>query len=97
MGRWDDSRVPLAFGLCLSESNTTGQEMQTSHAEDLLPFEGASFPISGKACTPALTRKWLDPKEDTLVDGKPALTVKCTLCCTTGGGVIAFADDGQGV
>jgi len=84
------------FGVCRSANNSNG-EKQTSDAVGLLPFDDSvSLPIVGKLCTP-MTEKWIDAKEDVLVEGIPALTVECTLVCTQGGGIIAFVDDGQGV
>jgi len=83
------------FGVCLSESN--GSELvQTTHTDGLLPFENVTLPIIGKRCTPQVG-KWIDAKEDKFVDGKPQLTVQCTLVCGRGGGVIGFVDNGQGV
>jgi hypothetical protein len=45
---------------------------------------------------PKLGAKWLDAQTEMLVDGKPAITVKCTIACAYGG-IITFIDDGQGV
>jgi hypothetical protein len=57
------------------------------------------MPLEGRLCAPILTGKWCDAKDDTLVDGAPALTVNCTIACATGGAgaVIGFMDNGQGV
>ena len=47
--------------------------------------------------------KWSEAEEETLVDGKPALTMKCYILCTyaCAGDVenpgITFIDDGQEV
>jgi len=95
----DDCKYPAnipIFGVCLSEGNPSGQQVQISDTQEMLPFgDGVALPIIGKPCLPKVG-KWLDAKEDTLVDGKPALTTQCTLICCYGG-VIGFADDGQGV
>ena len=88
--------IPI-FGVCFSGSNPNDLvEYSGSNPEDLLPFEGdIDFPIIAKECTPNLG-KWLNAKEDVLVDEKPALTARCTIVCRYGG-IIGFADDGQGV
>ena len=95
----EEDSVPFVnvqpFGVCLSGSNSNGIK-ETVQTEHLLPFENVAMPIIGKECTPA-TGTWIDAKDDVLVDGIPALTIKCTLVCTTGGGIIGFVDDGQGV
>jgi hypothetical protein len=96
----EDDRVPMVniqpFGVCLSDRNTS-EMMQTSHREDMLPFGNVPLPIVGARCTPSVSHKWIDAKEDSLVDGKPALTIRSTLLCHRGGGVIAFVNDGQEV
>ena len=90
--------IPI-FGICLSNENEN-EAAQTLHTEDLIfplmgiDIEELDLPITGKRCTPSVSR-WIGAKEDTLVDGKPALTVECTLVCATGGGCIAFINDGQ--
>ena len=87
--------IPI-FGVCLSSVNPNEEVQYTgSGSEDLLPFENVSFPIIGKRCCPEID-KWLNAKDDVLVDGKPALTAKCTMVCCHGG-IIGFVDDGQGV
>jgi len=57
-----------------------------------------------KLCKPRLLGKWLEAEEETLVDGKPALTMKCSLmcayACTAGfesadSARITFMTDGQ--
>jgi len=88
--------VPI-FGVCFSESNPNELvEYSGSNPEDMRPFGGEiTFPIIAKRCTPILG-KWLYAKEDTLVDGKPALIGRSILVCCHGG-IIGFVDDGQGV
>lgn len=84
------------FGVCLADGNDGEKvEYSGSGSEDLLPFEGVAFPIIGHRCNPKVC-KWMYAKEDVLVDKKPALTAECILTCSHGG-VIGFADDGQGV
>lgn len=88
--------IPI-FGVCRSAMNANeAVQYDNPYNPDLLPFgEGMSFPILGKRCEPKVG-KWLDAKEDTLVDGIAALTVECTLACCYGG-IIGFVTDGQEV
>lgn len=96
----NDSSYPdnvSMFGICVggAQKNGTLMEYNGSNIEDLLPFEGVDFPIIGYPCIPKVGR-WLNPKDDVLVDGVPAITTESTLVCIYGG-VIGFVDDGQGV
>lgn len=96
-----DQNIP-PFGACNSEEN--GEiTIEINDAKDLLPMSDengnqvpVTLPIQGKLCVPKLGAKWLDAQAETLVDGKSAVTVKCTIACAYGG-IIAFIDDGQGV
>lgn len=90
------------FGACYSPENAE-IEIEISDAKDLVPMGDengnpieATLPIVGKLCVPQLGDKWLNAQEETLVDGKPAITVQCTVACKYGG-VISFIDDGQEV
>ncbi|MBD5464927.1 MAG: DUF4280 domain-containing protein [Lachnospiraceae bacterium] len=38
-------------------------------------------------CIPEFYQKWIDGKEDVLIDGSPALLGRCTLCCKYGGNI----------
>lgn len=96
-----DQNIP-PFGACLSE-NKDGIDIKIEDTKDLVPFtdeEGnpieISLPIEGKLCEPKLDTEWSEAQENTLVDGKPALTVKCTITCSYGG-TIYFMDAGQEV
>jgi hypothetical protein len=96
-----DQNIP-PFGACLSESKD-GIDIKIEDTKDLVPFtdeEGNPIempvPIEGKLCEPDLDKEWADAQEETLVDGKPAITVQCTVTCKYGG-VIGFMDAGQGV
>ena len=96
-----DQNIP-PFGACLSESKD-GIDIKIEDTKDLVPFtdeEGNPIempvPIEGKLCEPNLDKEWADAQEETLVDGKPAITVQCTVTCKYGG-VIGFMDAGQGV
>jgi len=95
------------FGACFSPGNTN-KKIIINDAQRAMPagFDDNDNPIpqpmpieGGRLCVPMLGDKWCDAKEDTLVDGVPALTVECTLTCSIGGedGVVRFWDDGQGV
>lgn len=58
-----------------------------------------SCPSSGddekmKKCQIMILNKWMNTKEDTLVEGAPALTTASMLICAYGG-VIKFITDGQ--
>ena len=96
-----DKNIP-PFGACRSETKD-GIDIKIEDTKDLLqvtdedgnPVE-IPLPIEGKLCEPELAKEWADAQEETLVDGEPALTVKCTITCKYGG-VIGFMDAGQGV
>lgn len=96
-----DQNIP-PFGACWSETKE-GIDIKIEDTKDLFPFTDENgnpvevpLPIEGKLCEPELAKEWSDAQEETLVDGKPALTVKCTITCKYGG-VIGFMDAGQGV
>lgn len=96
-----DQNIP-PFGACWSE-NKDGIDIKIEDTKDLFPFtdeEGnpieIPMPIEGKLCEPKLAGEWAEAQENTLVDGKPALTVKCTIICSYGG-TIGFMDAGQDV
>lgn len=96
-----DQNIP-PFGACWSE-NKDGIDIKIEDTKDLFPFtdeEGnpieIPMPIEGKLCEPKLAGEWAEAQENTLVDGKPALTVKCTITCSYGG-TIGFMDAGQDV
>lgn len=96
-----DKNIP-PFGACRSETKD-GIDIKIEDTKDLLqvtdedgnPVE-VPLSIEGKLCEPELAKEWADAQEETLVDGEPALTVKCTITCKYGG-VIGFMDAGQGV
>ena len=98
-----DANIP-PFGACRSESNPN-IDIIIEDAENVLPLQDENgnqceppMPLEGKLCDPVLCEnaKWLDAQEETLVDGVPALTVKCTIACIYDG-VIGFWDNGQDV
>ena len=39
-------------------------------------------------CRPEFFEKWVNGKDDVLIDGVPALLGKCTLCCKYGGAIV---------
>ncbi|AGX41830.1 DUF4280 domain-containing protein [Clostridium saccharobutylicum] len=47
-----------------------------------------------KKCQVKILKEWMNTKEDTLVEGEPALTTDSILICAYGG-VIKFITDGQ--
>jgi hypothetical protein len=88
------------FGACQSPANV-GQEIIIPDPTGLVPYQDENgnpvmppMPVTGRLCIPVLAPKWIDAREDTLVDGVPALTVNCTITCALGG-VIGFMNDGQ--
>ncbi len=90
------------FGACHSEKKD-GIDIKIEDAKDLVPYTDENgqpippqLPIEGKLCEPKLAAEWADAQEDTLVDGKAALTVNCTITCSYGG-TIGFMDAGQEV
>jgi hypothetical protein len=103
------------FGGCHSPNNTQKQIDITVGVDDELmptgmdeetgglirPSPGTT--IKARLCIPTLLgNRWLEAEENTLVDGKPALTVKCSILCVYACGSpedsgITFLDDGQGV
>lgn len=96
-----DKNIP-PFGACRSETKD-GIDIKIEDTKDLLQVTDEDgnpvefpLPIEGKLCEPELAKEWADAQEETLVDGEPALTVKCTITCKYGG-VIGFMDAGQGV
>lgn len=87
-----DQNIP-PFGACQAPGNQ-GMDIIIEDPKDVLP--GMPVPVKGKLCAPKLAGQWLDAQDNTLVDGKPALTVKCTIACCFGG-IIEFMDAGQEV
>ncbi len=96
-----DQNIP-PFGACRSDKKD-GIDIKIEDAKDLLPIADENgnpveipMPVEGKLCEPRLEARWAEAQEKTLVDGKPALTVKCTIACSYGG-TIGFMDAGQDV
>lgn len=65
---------------------------QGSESVVLVGEHGETF--TGKKCRPMILKEWMYTKENTLVEGKPALTTKSQLICNYGG-IITFETDGQ--
>ncbi|MCL1989418.1 MAG: DUF4280 domain-containing protein [Defluviitaleaceae bacterium] len=104
------------FGGCRSPLKE-GKEVKITIGEDDLPMPTGYDEATGtlilpdpghviedvKLCEPSLlSEKWLEAEEETLVDGKPALTMKCHLTCAyacqdNGEARISFMTDGQAV
>ena len=96
-----DQNIP-PFGACSAPGNQ-GMDIVIEDVTDALSGVDQNgnvippvAPITGKLCVPALCTGWLDAHEKTLVDGKPALRVNCTITCSFGG-TIGFMDAGQDV
>ena len=96
-----DQNIP-PFGACFSE-NKDGIDIKINDAKDVMTYTDENgnpvetqLPIEGKLCEPKLAAQWQGAQEDTLVDGKPALNVNCSITCSYGG-TIAFMDCGQEV
>lgn len=96
-----DKNIP-PFGACKSE-NKDGIDIKIEDEKDLITYtdengntDKPQMPVEGKLCEPKLGDEWADAQENTLVDGKPALTVNSTITCSYGG-TIRFMDAGQDV
>lgn len=59
----------------------------------LIGEDGVQLP-PGKKCKVTILADWMNAKEDTLVEGEPAITINSTLVCQYGG-IIRFVTDGQ--
>ena len=79
-----DSWLDKILGIFVDKSKT---EVSTSDTESLAAY------CAGK-CTPIFHSRWIDGKEDVLIDGEPVLIGKCTLCCAYGG-TITIQSSGQ--
>lgn len=75
------------FGICDSPKNPNNETIYLAHEDN-----GST--ISGKRCCPKILEKWDITKENTKVEGKPALTTKSQLICAYDG-IITFVNDGQ--
>ncbi len=79
-----DSWLDKVLGIFVDKSKT---EVSTSETESLAAY-------CAGVCTPIFHKRWIDGKEDVLIDGEPALIGKCTLCCAYGG-TITIQTSGQ--
>ena len=79
-----DSWLDKVLGIFVDKSKT---EVSTSETESLAAY-------CAGVCTPIFYKRWIDGKEDVLIDGEPALIGKCTLCCAYGG-TITIQTSGQ--
>lgn len=75
------------FGICTSPENQSGDIIHLVH-------ETNGETISGIKCCVKILKEWEKVKENTIVQGRPALTTESELVCAYHG-VIRFADDGQ--
>lgn len=74
------------FGICNNPNNPNTQTIY------LITEKGEN--ISGKPCCPNILKEWIKTKDDTIVEGKPALITKSELICAYKGKII-FVSDGQ--
>jgi len=73
------------FGICRGACPSSG---------DITLKKKNGGTVTGKKCQVKIIKEWMNAKEDTLVDGLPALTTDSTLICAYGG-IIKFISDGQ--
>lgn len=73
------------FGICKGDCPST---------ENITLTKKNGKTITGKTCQVKILKEWMNTKEDTLVDGEPALTTDSILICAYGG-QIKFITDGQ--
>lgn len=73
------------FGIC--------SECQEGEDIYLIGEDGGT--ITGKKCLVQIADEWSDAKEETLVEGKAALTTDSWLACSKYGGKITFETNGQ--
>jgi hypothetical protein len=74
------------FGIC--------KDCQEGEDIYLIGEDGNQLP-PGKKCMVQVSGEWSDPKDDTLVEGKPALLKKSWLVCSAYQGKIFFETTGQ--
>ncbi|MBW9154817.1 DUF4280 domain-containing protein [Clostridium estertheticum] len=74
------------FGIC--------RECKEGEDIYLIGEDGVQLP-PGKKCLVKISGDWMKVKEDTLVDGKPALTAESVLICSLHQGKIKFVTTGQ--
>lgn len=74
------------FGICHGECPSSGEDIY------LVAENGGT--ITGKKCCVKILKDWMNAKEDTLVEGEPALTTDSVLICKYGG-KIKFETNGQ--
>lgn len=72
------------FGVC--------QECQEGEEITVIDKNGALK--TGKKCTPVIVVDWVKTKDDTIIEGQPALTNESVIFCTHGGN-IKFVTSGQ--
>jgi len=63
-------------------------------AEEISVIDKNGALVTGKKCTPSIVVKWVKTKDDTIIEGQPALTTDSIIFCTHGGN-ITFVTSGQ--
>ncbi|SNS15406.1 protein of unknown function [Anaerovirgula multivorans] len=75
----------MSFGVCYNHFNKNTNPTVTYELEK----DGGVTRVTGKECTPKfIGREWEGCKEDTFIDGKPALTMQSYIFCENGGVII---------
>ena len=92
--------LPVSHGV-YSKGNPIMIESDNALGQNISTFGicRGSCPSNGdnertKKCQIMIFNKWMNTKEDTLIEGAPALTTASILICAYGG-VIKFITDGQ--
>lgn len=87
------------FGVCRSANNPNSTIVEITDITNAIPvIDGRGkakpprTPITGKPCTPDPIEKWLNPKEQTLINGVAAITMESLLICKNGGEITPLSD-----
>jgi hypothetical protein len=91
-------RLPKSHGVYIKEKALLNV-MDYKPNKNILSFGVCTSPKnpnpnSPNSCTPKIKLKWVNGKEDMLVENQPALLNTCTTKCAYGG-KITIVDDGQ--
>ena len=79
--------------IMIESDNAVGTNISTfGICSGSCPANGSSEKT--KKCQMMILNKWMNTKEDTLIEGAPALTTASILICAYGG-IIRFITDGQ--
>lgn len=96
--RCDKGSAPRKINLMQSHGSYANGKPMMNKMDNVPNVNISSFGScamkKGDPCVYASFGKWQNAKEDTLVEGKPALTTESYLVCTCGG-IIKFITNGQ--